>query len=210
MCGGKFMEIKEWQIEEVKPYANNPRKNDDAVEATANSIKEFGWQQPIVVDKNGVIIVGHTRLKAAKKLKLKQVPVVVAENLTDEQVKAYRLADNKTGELAVWDKNLQKELDSIYDIDMTDFGFDIGDEDEDETPLEPEVEFTQELLEKNNYVVLTFDNDVDWLQAQTLLGLKTVKSLDSKEGFEKKGIGRVMDGASAINKIINGGETIED
>ena len=210
MCGGKLMEIKEWNIEEVKPYANNPRKNDDAVDATANSIKEFGWQQPIVVDKNGVIIVGHTRLKAAKKLKLKQVPVLVAENLTDEQVKAYRLADNKTGELAVWDKNLQKELDSIYDIDMTDFGFDIGDEDEDETPLEPEVEFTQELLEKNNYVVLTFDNDVDWLQAQTLLGLKTVKSLDSKEGFEKKGIGRVMDGASAINKIINGGETIED
>ena len=85
-----------------------------------------------------------------------------------------------------------------------------GGSDEDETPLEPEVEFTQELLEKNNYVVLTFDNDVDWLQAQTLLGLKTVKSLDSKEGFEKKGIGRVMDGASAINKIINGGETIED
>jgi ParB-like chromosome segregation protein Spo0J len=204
------MEVKEWPIEEVKPYKNNPRNNDDAVEATANSIREFGWQQPIVVDTDGVIIVGHTRLKAAKKLKLKQVPVTVAENLTDEQVKAYRLADNKTGELAVWDKTLQAELDDIYDIDMTIFGFDPETEDEEETPLEPEVEFTPELLEKNNYVVLTFDNDVDWLQAQTLLGLKTVKSLDSKPNFEKKGIGRVVDGASAINNIINGGENIED
>ena len=204
------MKVENWDISKVKPYAKNPRKNDGAVEATANSIKEFGWQQPIVVDNDGVIIVGHTRLKAAKKLKLKQVPVTIAENLTDEQVKAYRLADNKTGELAVWDKTLQAELDDISDIDMAIFGFDPEVEDEKDTPLEPEVEFTTELLEKNNYVVLTFDNDVDWLQAQTLLGLKTVKSLDSKPNFEKKGIGRVVDGASAINKIINGGESIED
>jgi len=204
------MKIENWDIGKVKPYAKNPRKNDGAVESTANSIKEFGWQQPIVVDNDGVIIVGHTRLKAAKRLGLKQVPVTIAENLTDEQVKAYRLADNKTGELAVWDKTLQAELDDISDIDMTIFGFDPEMEDEEDTPLEPEVEFTTELLEKNNYVVLTFDNDVDWLQAQTLLGLKTVKSLDSKPNFEKKGIGRVVDGASAINKIINGGENIED
>ena len=118
------MEVKEWPIDKVKPYDKNPRNNDDAVEATANSIKEFGWQQPIVVDKNGVIIVGHTRLKAAKKLKLKQVPVTVAENLTDEQAKAYRLADNKTGELADWDVDmLDDELAGIEDIDMSDFGF---------------------------------------------------------------------------------------
>ena len=205
-----FLKVENWDIGKVKPYANNPRNNDDAVEATANSIKEFGWQQPIVVDNDGVIIVGHTRLKAAKRLGLKQVPVTIAENLTDEQVKAYRLADNKTGELAVWDKTLQAELDDISDIDMTIFGFDLETEDEEDVQLEPEVEFTTELLEKNNYVVLTFDNDVDWLQAQTLLGLKTVKSLDSKPNFEKKGIGRVVDGASAINKIINGGESIED
>jgi len=204
------MKVENWDIGKVKPYAKNPRKNDGAVESTANSIKEFGWQQPIVVDNDGVIIVGHTRLKAAKRLGLKQVPVTIAENLTDEQVKAYRLADNKTGELAVWDKTLQAELDDISDIDMTIFGFDLETEDEEDVQLEPEVEFTTELLEKNNYVVLTFDNDVDWLQAQTLLGLKTVKSLDSKPNFEKKGIGRVVDGASAINKIINGGENIED
>lgn len=118
------MEVKEWPIEKVKPYDKNPRNNDDAVEATANSIKEFGWQQPIVVDKDGVIVVGHTRLKAAKKLKLKQVPVTVAENLTDEQVKAYRLADNKTGELADWDFSLlDDELAGIEDFDMSEFGF---------------------------------------------------------------------------------------
>lgn len=125
------MEVKEWPIDKVKPYDKNPRNNDDAVEATANSIKEFGWQQPIVVDKEGVIIVGHTRLKAAKKLKLDHVPVTIAESLTDEQVKAYRLADNKTGELAEWDDDLLtselEELDNL-DFDMSDFGFEELDE----------------------------------------------------------------------------------
>ena len=99
-------QIKEVQISEVKPYENNPRNNDSAVEATANSIQEFGWQQPIVVDKNHVIIAGHTRYKAAKKLDMKEVPVVVASSLTPKQVKALRLADNKTGEIAEWDFGL--------------------------------------------------------------------------------------------------------
>lgn len=118
------MKVENWDISKVKPYAKNPRKNDGAVEATANSIKEFGWQQPIVVDSDGVVIVGHTRLKAAKKLKLKQVPVTVAENLTDEQVKAYRLADNKTSDLAEWENDLlQQELAGIS-MDMIPFGFD--------------------------------------------------------------------------------------
>lgn len=118
------MKVENWDISKVIPYANNPRKNDDAVTATANSIKEFGWQQPIVVDSEGVVIVGHTRLKAAKKLKLKQVPVTVADNLTEEQVKAYRLADNKTGDLAEWENDLlQQELAGIS-MDMIPFGFD--------------------------------------------------------------------------------------
>lgn len=118
------MEIVNMNITDVKPYENNPRINDGAVEATANSIKEFGFQQPIVVDKDNVIIVGHTRLRAAKKLGLKQVPVVTADNLTDEQVRAYRLADNKTGELADWDEDLLKiELGDVIDLDMTNFGF---------------------------------------------------------------------------------------
>lgn len=136
------MKVENWDINKVTPYPNNPRNNDDAVEATANSIKEFGWQQPIVVDKDGVVIVGHTRLKAAHWLHMKQVPVVVADKLTVEQVNAYRLADNKVGELADWDfGTLGDELDAITDIDMGDFGFseaeldgefDTGDEDADD------------------------------------------------------------------------------
>lgn len=120
------MNIINVSIDKIKPYENNPRNNDDAVDAVANSIKEFGWQQPIVVDTDGVIIAGHTRYKAAKQLKLKEVPIVVADKLTKEQVNAYRLADNKVGELANWDtKKLDDELQALLDqIDMTDFGFD--------------------------------------------------------------------------------------
>ena len=118
------MKVEAKSIDEIKPYENNPRDNDDAVDAVANSIKQFGWQQPIVVWKDMVIVVGHTRYKAAKKLGLKTIPVVVADNLTEEQAKAYRLADNKTNELAEWnDDLLENELGSIDDIDMSDFGF---------------------------------------------------------------------------------------
>lgn len=120
------MKVETVSIDKIKPYENNPRNNDDAVDAVANSIKEFGWQQPIVVDNGRVIIAGHTRYKAAKKLGYKEVPIVVAANLTKEQVNAYRLADNKVGELANWDtKKLDDELQALLDqIDMTDFGFD--------------------------------------------------------------------------------------
>lgn len=137
------MKVKNVSIQDVKPYDKNPRDNDGGVDAVANSIKEFGWQQPIVVDKDNVIIVGHTRYKAAKKLGMKEVPVVKADNLTDEQVKAYRLADNKTGELTDWDDDLlNDELDNILDIDMSGFGFDLelGDDEEvqeDDFDVEP-------------------------------------------------------------------------
>lgn len=127
------MDIQMIDIKNLIPYDNNPRINKDAVDKVAASIKEFGFAQPIVVDKNMVVIVGHTRLKAAKKLKLKQVPVYVASDLSDEQVNAYRLADNKVGEFAEWDfDRLKDELDKILDIDMTDFGFDLTFDDEEE------------------------------------------------------------------------------
>ena len=119
------MEVLQVPIREITQYENNPRNNDSAVDAVAASIRQFGWQQPIVVDKDGVIIAGHTRYKAAKKLKLKEVPVVVADKLTEEQIKAYRLADNKSGELAEWDfAALEEELAAISEIDMSAFGFD--------------------------------------------------------------------------------------
>lgn len=111
-------------IKDITPYENNPRRNEDAVSKVADSIREFGWQQPIVVDGNNVIIVGHTRYKAALELGMTQVPVHVADGLTEEQVRAYRLVDNKTNEFAEWDfGKLQSELDGIEDIDMSGFGF---------------------------------------------------------------------------------------
>jgi len=123
------MEIVMMNIDEIIPYENNPRKNDDAVEAVANSIKNFGFKSPIVVDANKVIVNGHTRLKASKLLGLTMVPVIIASDLTEEQCRALRLADNKTAEIASWDKKLlMQELESIdwegLQMDMTDFGFD--------------------------------------------------------------------------------------
>lgn len=118
------MKVQEMKLADIKPYENNPRNNEEAVEYVANSIREFGWQQPLVVDKDLVIIAGHTRYKAALKLGLDSAPVVIADNLTEEQVKAYRLADNKTAEAATWNEAaLLAELGEIA-IDMTMFGFD--------------------------------------------------------------------------------------
>lgn len=118
------MEIINKKLEEIKIYEKNPRKNDDAVEGVANSIKEFGFKVPIIIDKNNVIVAGHTRYKASKKLGLTEVPCIVADDLTEEQVKAFRLADNKTNEKASWDLDLLgDELKDILNLDMTDFGF---------------------------------------------------------------------------------------
>lgn len=201
------MEVEEWSINKVKPYNKNPRNNNDAVEATANSIKEFGWQQPIVVDKDDIVIVGHTRLKAAKKLKLDKVPVTVADNLTDEQAKAYRLADNKTGELADWEsKMLNEELDEILNIDMEQLGFEP--EEDEEIEEEPEIEFSQELNEENNYIVLKFDNSVDWQQVITIFGVKPVKDTNTK--MVRKGVGRVLDGSKLVNSLIVKGVNIDE
>jgi ParB-like chromosome segregation protein Spo0J len=118
------MELR--SIERIRPYAGNPRQNDQAVDAVAASLKQFGFRQPIVVDGNGVIIVGHTRWKAAKKLGLVKVPVHVARDLTAEQVKAYRIADNQTASIAEWDYELLpielKELEAAdFDLDVLAF-----------------------------------------------------------------------------------------
>lgn len=126
------MEIIERKLSELIPYANNPRQNDGAVDAVAASIKEFGFKVPIIVDKDGVIVAGHTRLKAAQKLGLERVPCIIADDLTPEQIKAFRLADNKVGELAEWDfEKLNFELSEIK-MDMQPFGFSFEDLERDE------------------------------------------------------------------------------
>ena len=115
-------------IGELHPYENNPRNNDDAVDAVAKSIETFGFKAPLIIDKENVIVCGHTRLKAAKKLGLTEVPCVIADDLTPEQVKAFRLVDNKVGELAQWDiASLAVELEELATAgvdDLADFGFD--------------------------------------------------------------------------------------
>lgn len=117
-----------WPIDKVIPYARNPRKNDASVDAVAASIKEFGFRQPIVVDASGVIVVGHTRHKAARRLGMSEVPVHVANNLTPEQAKAYRLADNSAGSRSEWDADLLRlELDELPDFDAAAFGLDLSD-----------------------------------------------------------------------------------
>lgn len=131
------MVIQDRKLGDIHPYEKNPRKNDAAVKYVAESIKEFGFKVPIVIDRDGVIVAGHTRYKAAKKLKLETVPCIVADDLTDEQIKAFRLADNKVAEKAEWDFDLlSSELDNLFDFDMAAFGFD--DEPDEEEPQEVE------------------------------------------------------------------------
>lgn len=118
------MNIVELSINEIKPYEKNPRRNDKSVDKVANSIREFGFKVPIVIDKDNVIVCGHTRYKASKLLQLEKVPCVIADDLTEEQVKALRLADNQVGVDSLWDYDLlHGELSELLDFDMTDFGF---------------------------------------------------------------------------------------
>lgn len=151
------MKIVDKPIEWLRPYENNPRNNEQAVEAVANSIKEFGFKVPIVATIDGEIVNGHTRFKAAKFLKLKTVPVLIADDLTEEQIKAFRLADNKTGELADWDVELlYSELDELTGFDMTMFGFEdidfsLDDFEEDEKETGEEVDINQEEKPKVEY-----------------------------------------------------------
>lgn len=200
------MEIVEKRVKDLIPYERNPRKNDGAVEYVANSIKEFGFKNPIVIDRDGVIVAGHTRLKAAKRLGFDTVPCIIADDLTDEQIQAFRLADNKTAEAASWDTQLLAfELGDI-DLDMEQFGFVFEEKDEDEE-MEGEVPFTEVLGEENNYIVLKFNREIDWLQIETLFQLPKVKNYSTrkdgavKKEFERAGIGRVVDGAEFLNKM---------
>lgn len=157
------------KIEALKPYENNPRLNDNAVESVANSIKEFGFKVPIVVDKDNVIVNGHTRWKASQKLGLKEVPVIVASDLTDNQIKAYRIADNKTGELANWDMEmLGEELKLVEDFDFIDFGFnelelmmlteDIEPEEFDKEIIEEYSQKADDMILKANRIIITYVN----------------------------------------------------
>lgn len=153
------MEVVTKSIHELIPYDKNARKNDKAVPLVAKSIEQFGFKVPIVIDKNNVIVCGHTRYKAAHALGIEEVPCIIADDLTDQQIKAYRLADNKVAEVSKWDKGiLSLEMNEIFDFDMSDFGFEIAD------PVDTvEVELPQKENERertaNAYNLYEFDEN---------------------------------------------------
>lgn len=133
------MEIKNLNIKDIIPYENNPRKNDYAVDKVSKSIELFGFKVPLVIDKNNVVVCGHTRLKAAEKLNMDTLPCLIADDLTDEQINAYRLIDNKSAEFSHWDfDKLDEELKALSGFDFSDFELELpkdneDDEDEDDS-----------------------------------------------------------------------------
>lgn len=150
----KELEIKYVDIDSVKPYEKNPRKNDDAVPMVEESIRQYGFRVPLVIDKNNVIVAGHTRYKAAQNLGMKSVPCVIADDLSDEQIKAYRIADNKVSDFSLWDNSLLlEELESLSPDLFTGF-----DESElfDHTTSEAEImdESDNDVLEENEQGVM--------------------------------------------------------
>jgi ParB-like chromosome segregation protein Spo0J len=198
------MNIQEIEIDKLIPYHNNPRKNQ-AVDKVASSISQFGWRTPIVVDEDMIILAGHTRFKAGKKLGLDVVPVHIAKGLSEGQKKAYRIADNRVTEEADWDLEFLKiEFGEIEDL-LNETGFDQNEinkilEEEDED-IQPKIKFSEELDESHNYLVLYFDNDIDWLTAQTHFNVESVYSKRSNGKPWSKGIGRVINGSDYLNEI---------
>lgn len=219
MKGDTFkMKIKEMELHEIMPYGKNPRFNERAVGVVMKSIQEFGFKNPIIVDKENVIIAGHTRYKASERLGIKKVPVIVADDLNEEQVKAFRIMDNKSSEFAEWDYvALLEEVGELeaedYDIELT--GFEVseindiidemeGEQGKKEEEERPEIEFTEELLEEHQYVVMYFDNTMDWQVAKELFKLSSKRALDGREGYERVGVGRVVKGADYLEALQKG------
>ena len=184
------MQIIDKKLDEIRPYEKNPRNNNDAVKYVAKSIKEFGFKVPIVIDKDGVIVCGHTRYKAAKKLKLDTVPCIMADDLTDEQIKAFRLADNKVSEKAEWDFDLLgEEISDLINFDMTDFGFeDILSEEDSEHCEAVEDDFNAENSIDENTQPITKTGDIWQLGRHRLM---------CGDSTDKACIDKLMDGKKA-------------
>ena len=200
------MQIENIPIGDLKAYDKNSRTHSKKqVAQVVASIKEFGFTNPLLIDEGNTLIAGHGRLMAAKELKMDEIPCVRLSHLSDAQKKAYVIADNKIALNSGWDDDLLKselaDLDDLgFDVSVT--GFDdiledagIGGE------QEGEVKFSEYLNEAHNYVVLYFENDIDWLQAQTHFNLESVHSKRANGKTWSKGIGRVVDGAEYLKKL---------
>lgn len=203
------MQIIQKKLADIVPYARNTKKHDETqIKNVAESIKKYGWVQPLVIDNDGTIVIGHCRALAAERLGIEEVPCVVVGDLTEEEINALRIVDNKTNE-SPWDFDLlSAELPEI-DLSDFDFDFDFGlDKKKNKEEIEGEVEFSEILGEENNYLVLQFKTDIDWLNAQSIFGLETVKSYSTRKdgkvtkNMERKGVARVLDGAKVLNELL--------
>lgn len=159
-----MLKVEDISIDLIQEYENNPRNNDKAVNKVAESIREFGFKVPVIIDKDNVIIAGHTRVKAARKLGLKKVPCIVASDLTSEQIKAFRLADNKVAEYSTWDEDkLYNELMELktMDFDIESFGFEIKEPEIEnkEDPDDEEINTDSNFNYKEQYGVIVMCKD---------------------------------------------------
>lgn len=202
------------KIDDLIPYENNPRKNDEAVDKVALSISAFGFKVPVVIDVNNIIVTGHTRVKSAKKLGMTEVPCLIADDLTDEQIKAFRLADNKVAEFSQWDEEkLMKELEGL-DSDMSLYGFEelekeideLGEVEEDEPPeppTEPKAKLGDLWLLGNSHRLICGDSTDPTVIDRLMDGVKAdMVFTDPPYGVDYKGINN--DSRDGLSDLLNG------
>lgn len=176
-----------------------------------NSIKQFGFfeHRAVAIDKDDYVVEGHGRILAAKKAGLKQVPTICLDDMTEEQIKAWRLIENRTAESSYDETLINEEINELLksDIDMEVFGFSIDALEDETIEVEPDVPFTEILNEENNYIVLKFNNKIDWLNVMGLFGIEKAKAYPTKKEGNKKsfgmraGVGRVLDGQKALERV---------
>jgi hypothetical protein len=194
-------------MDRLTPYARNSRTHsEDQVRQIAASIREFGFTNPVLIDGEGTIIAGHGRVLAASHLQMKEVPCIKLDYLTEAQRRAYVIADNRIAEIGSgWDLEMLKlEVDDLGIVDkwdLRDLLAEIADGDEAAESANPEVVFSEIMNEANNYVVLIFDNEIDWLGATTHFQLTTKYSKRTNGKPWSAGIGRVINGAEYLNRL---------
>lgn len=193
------------QLAELTLYKNNPRKNAASSRMLDSVIDEYGYLVPIIIDGSNEIVAGESRYKSLLRQEVEEVDCILADHLTPEQVREFRLIENKLSEIATWDKNkLDAEIAAI-EKNLAKYGFEVTVEPVED--IDPEYPFATELREEHNYIVLKFDNSIDWLQALTMFDLQTVQTLSNRKDGSinpktvHTGIGRVIDGVEAIRRI---------
>ena len=202
------LKIEYIAVEDLKPYEKNNKKHEDFdIGEIAKSISKYEMIDPVGIwGKDNTIVEGHGRVLACKQLGIDKVPCIRLDHLTDEQRREYAIVHNKSQELALYD--FDNLADELADLDLSDFDFDFGlDKKKGKEEIEGEVPFTEVLGEENNYIVLKFDNTVDWLQLESLFDLETVKAYSSRtdgkitKNMTRAGVGRVVNGADFLNKL---------